>query len=145
MRDFIEARIIKAIKALLVGRVNEIIRDEAEDIPIIEFGDYGCGYGAAPVVALSQCESTEKERIIRLDAYSITITFTVSESFESENQCYGYCAAVTQALRERPTLDGAVDRVVVTGTKYTPPKKPGCGDAWGLALTLRVTVEGYNV
>ena len=144
MNDFVETRIIAAIRKLLTGRVNELLRDYEFHIPIIEFGSYGCGYGAVPVVALSSCEKSEKERIIRLDAYSITITFTVSESFESENQCYGYCAAVTQALKERPTLDGAVDRVVVTGTKYTPPKKPGCGDGWGVALTLRVTVEGNN-
>ena len=144
MRDFFELRIIRAIKALLTGRVNEILREDSLDVPIIEFSDYGCGYGAVPVVALSSCEKSEKERIIRLDAYTVSITFSLPETFESEIQCYAYCASVCQAVKENPTLSGVVDRVAVTGEKYTPPKKPGCGEGWGVALTLRLTVEGSN-
>jgi hypothetical protein len=144
MRDFFELRIIRAIKALLTGRVNEILREDSLDVPIIEFSDYGCGYGAVPVVALSSCEKSEKERIIRLDAYTVSITFALPESFESEEQCYAYGAAVCQAVKERPTLGGAVDRAVMTGEKYTPPKKAGCGDCWCVALVLRVTVEEGN-
>ena len=144
MADFIEQRIIRAVRALLTGRVNEILRDDPFDIPIIEFGNYGCGYGMVPAIALLLCESSEKERIIRLDVYTVSITFTLPETFESEVQCYAYCGAVCQAVKEMPTLGGVVDRVTVTGEKYTPPKKPGCGDGWGVVLSLRVTVEGGN-
>jgi hypothetical protein len=38
-----------------------------------------------------------------------------------------------------------VDRGVITGKKYVPPKKPYCGDGWELILTLRLTVEGMTV
>ena len=144
MKDFIEQRIIRAIRALLTGRVNEILRDDPFDIPIIEFGNFGCGYGVVPVIALSLCECSEKERIIRLDAYTVSITFSLPETFESETQCYAYCGAVCQAIKEMPTLGGVVDRVTVTGEKYTPPKKPGCGEGWNVALTLCLTVEGSN-
>src|SRR5215471_10955360 len=139
MKDLIELRIIRAIRKLLTERVNEILRDGFLDASIIEFGDYGCGYGVAPVVSLSSCECTEKERIIRLDAYTVTITFALPESFESEEQCYAYGAAVSIAVKERPTLGGVVDRAVMTGEKYTLPKKSGCGDSWCVVLTLRVT------
>ena len=141
MKDFVETRIIKAIRGLLTGRVNEILRDDEFTVPIIEIGEYGCGYAVAPVIALSSCEKTEKERIIRLDAYSITITFDLPETFEAESQCYAYTAAVCMALKENPTLGGIADRAVVTGEKYTAPKKPHCGEGWRLAISLRVTVE----
>ena len=144
MSDFIEQRIIKAVRGLLIGRVNEILREDSLDVPIIEFGNYGCGYGMVPVIALSLCECSEKERIIRLEAYTVSITFSLPETFESETQCYAYCAAVCKAVKEMPTLGGVVDRVTITGEKYTPPKKPGCGDGWGVVLTLRVTVEESN-
>jgi len=144
MADFIEQRIIKAVRGLLTGRVNEILREDPLDVPIIEFRNYGCGYGMVPVIALSLCECTDKERIIRLEAYTVSISFSLPETFESETQCYAYCGAVCRAVKETPTLGGAVDRVAVTGEKYTPPKKPGCGDGWGVVLTLRVTVEESN-
>jgi len=141
MKDFIETRIIEAIRKLLTGRVNEILRDEEFPTSVIEFGDYGCGYAVAPVVSLASCERTEKERIIRLDAYSLTITFSLPESFEAENQCYAYAGAVCMALKENPTLGGVADRARITGEKYAPPKKPNCDEGWGVTITLRVTVE----
>ncbi|MDR2407605.1 MAG: hypothetical protein LBE13_05795 [Bacteroidales bacterium] len=33
----------------------------------------------SPIISLSTCERSEKERIIRLDACTLTITFTVPE------------------------------------------------------------------
>jgi hypothetical protein len=138
---FIEQRIINAIRGLLTGRVTEILRDEEFSTPIIEFGDFGCGYAVAPVITLASCERTEKERIIRLAAYSLTITFSLPDSFEAESQCYAYAGAVCMALKENPTLDGVADRAVVSGEKYTPPKKPHCGEGWGVTISLRVTVE----
>ena len=141
MKEFIEQRIINAVRKLLTGRVNEILRDEELNTPIIEFGDYGCGYGVSPVILLSSCEKSEKERIIRLDAYSMSITFSLPEKFETETQCYAYAGAVCTALKENPSLDGIVDRAVVTGEKYTPPKTRNCGEGWEAVISLRVTVE----
>jgi hypothetical protein len=140
VNDLIEMRIISAVRELLTGRVNEILRNWQELIPIIEFGEYGCGYATVPVITLSSCEQTEKERIICLDAYSLTITFSLPETPDSELFCYGYSAAFGKALNEDPTLGGVTDRAVITGKKYNSPKKLHCGEEWGLIISLRVTV-----
>ena len=117
------------------------MREDSLDVPIIEFCGNGCGYGAVPVVALHSCERTEKEWIIRLAAYTVTVTFALPESFETEEQCYCYCAAICRAIKEQPTLSGVVDRTQVLGEKYTPPKTQGCGESWCVSITLRVTLE----
>ena len=137
----IQEAIIGAVKSLLTGRVNEILREEEFATPIIEFGDYQGGGSVAPVVALASCEKSEKERIIRLDAYSLTITFDLPENFETESHCYAYAGAVCMALKENPTLGGVVDRARITGEKYAPPKIRNCGESWEVVLSLRITVE----
>jgi hypothetical protein len=58
--------------------------------------------------------------------------------------CYGYASAFEKALKENVTLGGIADRAVITGKKYVQPKKPNCGEGWGLMLTLRVTTEQMN-
>jgi len=139
---FIEEAITGAVKRLLTGRVNEIFQNWEFLIPVIEFGNIGSGYATVPVIILSGCERTEKERIIRLDAYSLTISFSLQEHQDGELYCYGYAHAFRKALGEDVTLGGVADRAVITGKKYIPPKKPNCGEGWGLVLTLRITVEG---
>ncbi len=138
---FIEQRIIEAIRGLLTGRVNEILANLDYQVPFIELSDYEGGDVVASVINLSACERSEKERIIRLDAYSLTITFSLPEKKESEFLCYVYSLAVYKALGENPTLDGVADRAVATGKKYTKPKKPGCGEGWKVEISLRVTIE----
>jgi len=138
---YIEETIIKAVKQLLTGWVNEILREAEIAIPIIEFGSCGCGDVVAPVIFLNSCEKSEKERIIKLDAYSLTITLSLPETPESELFCYAYSGAVGRAFYDDPTLGGVVDRAVITGKKYNPPKNPNCGEVWELIVTLRVTVE----
>jgi hypothetical protein len=101
------------------------------------------------VITLSTCERSEKERIIRLDAYTLTIAFTVPEHPSDqmsvgERNCYAYAASVATALGENPTLGGAASRAVLTGKKYAPPKHPGTGEGWEAVLTLRITVEGMT-
>lgn len=144
MNDFIEQRIIEAVKKLLSGRVNEILSEWEFLIPVIEFSNFANKHTVVPAVSLVSCERTEKERIICLDAYTVTITFTIPETQETELYCYGYANAVCKALGENPTLGGVVDRAVVSGKKYSSPKKPGCGENWETVIALRVTVEGCN-
>ena len=142
MNDFIEMRILGAVRKMLTVRVNEILGQEEFSIPFIEFGEYTGNSTVSPVITLSTCERTEKERIIQLDAYSLMIAFSLPENPDSELHCYTYAAAVCKALVENPSLGGIVDRAVISGRKYQPPKKPGCGEGWGQVLTLRLTVEG---
>jgi len=138
---FIEQRIIEAVRGLLTGRVNEILSDWEFLIPVIEFSTFANRHTVVPAVSLLSCERTEKERIIRLDAYSLSITFALPETEETELYCYGYAAAVCKAISENPTLGDVVDRAVVSGKKYSSPKKPGCGEDWETVITLRITVE----
>jgi hypothetical protein len=141
MNDFIEQRIIEAVRKLLSGRVNEILSKWEFLIPVVEFSNFANRHAVVPAVSLTSCERTEKERIIRLDAYSLSISFTLPETQETELYCYGYAAAVCKAIGENPTLGGVVDRAVISSKKYSQPKKPGCGEDWEVVIDLRVTVE----
>jgi len=145
MKDFIEQQIIEAVRKLLSGRVNEILGNWEFLIPVVEFSNFANRHTVVPVVSLVSCERTEKERIIRLDAYSLSISFTLPETQETELYCYGYAAAVCKAISENPTLGGIVDRAVVSGKKYSQPKKPGCGEDWEMVIALRITVEAIAV
>jgi len=144
MNVFIEVRIIEAIRELLTGRVNEVLGDWKYLIPVFEISDYQGKAMVVPVIVLSSCERTEKERIILLDAYSLTITFNVPETQNSELYCYTYANAICQALQENATLGGVVDKVTICGKKYVPPKRPGCEQDWEVVISLRVTVEETN-
>ena len=144
MKDFLEQRIIEAIKKLLTGQVNVLLGDSQFSIPVIEFGGNGCGYTVAPVISLRGCERTEKERIVRQDVYSLTITISFPESPESELHCYAYAGAVGRAIYDNPTLGGVVDRAVITSKIFKFPKKPNCREDSELVITLRITVEGIK-
>jgi hypothetical protein len=141
MKVFIEQQILGAVRGLLTGRVNELLGDMEFSIPAIEFYGYSGGGVVVPVVALFSCERSEKERIIRLDAYSLSITFTLIETPESELYCYAYADAVCKAVNENPTLGGVADRAVISGKKYLPPKKAIGGNEWEITISLRVTIE----
>ena len=141
MKDFIETRILNAVKKLLDQRVNEIFSDWELLLPVVEFSNFHGRFVVTPVVFLTTCERTEKERLIRLDAYTVNVSFTLMEHEDGELYCYGYTAAFVKALGEDVTLGGIADRAVVTAKKYIQPKKLNCGEGWGLILTLRITVE----
>jgi hypothetical protein len=142
---FIEEILLNSVKKLLSGRVNELLGETEYPIPPIELGTYRGGSVISPVITLSTCERSEKERIIRLDAYTLTIAFTVPEHPAGERNCYAYAAAIGRALSEDPALGGAASRAVLTGKKYTPPKQSGAGGDWGVTLALRITTEGAGL
>ena len=145
MKFYPEIRIIEAVRKLLVNEVNEILGSFEYVIPLIDFSSGYSGSVISPLICLSSCESTEKERIIRLDAYALTITFNVAETPESELHCYVYSGVVSKAIYDNPTLYGIADRAFITGKKYNPPKKPNCGEAWELIISLRITVENAQL
>jgi hypothetical protein len=138
---FIEEIIINSLKKLLSGRVNKLLEETEYPIPLVEFGSYRGGSVVVPAINLSTCERSEKERVVRLDAYTLTVTFTVPEWPDGERNCYAYAASVATVLGEKPTLGGAASRAELTGKKYIPPKQSGTGEEWELILTLRITVE----
>jgi hypothetical protein len=138
---YTEEAIIGAVKRLLTGKVNDFLRGLEFQIPIIEFGIFRGDTVIAPVISLSSCEQTEKERIIKQDTYSVTVTFPILDTVESELYCYAYAAAFQKALYEDLTLGGAADRAVITSKKYVTTKKTDCGMEWETIITLRVTVD----
>jgi hypothetical protein len=142
---YIEESMVGEVKRLLSGRVNELLEAAEFPVPLVEFGRYRGGDVAVPVIELSGGERTEKERIVRAEAYGLTIAFVVPEMPEGERRCYAYAAAVATALGEDTTLGGVVDRAELTGKRYSPPKQPGIGGEWGLNLTLRITKEGIGL
>ena len=144
MNVIIEMLILEAIRELLTGRVNEVLGDWKYLIPVFEISDYQGEAMVVPVIVLSSCERTEKERIILLDAYSLTITFNVPETQNSELYCYTYANAICQALQENATLGGVVDKVTISEKKFIPPKRAGCGQEWQVVISLRITIEGTN-
>jgi len=137
--DFVETRILAAVRSLLSVRVNELLRKVEYSIPLIELGEYRGDTVVSPEIALSCGERTEKERIILLDAYTVTVTFSLPEAEESELYCYAYAAAVRTAIREDPTLGGTADRAVITAKKYTTPKSKHCADGFSVSIALRIT------
>jgi hypothetical protein len=139
---FIEEILLNSLKKLLSGRVNELLGEMEYPIPPIEFGNYRGGSAIVPIIVLTTGERTEKERIIRLEAYTLTVTFTVPEHPEGERNCYAYASSVAAALKENTTLGGVAGRVELTGKKYVPPKQSGTGGDWEVILTLRIVVEG---
>ncbi|MCL2129162.1 MAG: hypothetical protein FWH35_02280 [Treponema sp.] len=144
MKDFIEQQIITAVRKLLTGKVNELLGEMECPVPLIEFTDCRGKAVVSPDISFSSCEQSEKERIIRLDAYSMSITFTLPETPESELFCYAYSGAVGRAFYDDPTLGGVIDRAVITGKKYVQPKRANCGEGWELIVSLRLTIEAIT-
>jgi hypothetical protein len=62
---FIEEKVLNSVKAMLLGRVNELLGEAEFMIPPIEFTHKVLGghYAVCPEISLSGCERTEKERI----------------------------------------------------------------------------------
>jgi hypothetical protein len=150
MNGLIEQKILSAVENLLTGRVNELLGEVEFQIAPLEFSDRWsaapAGVGAlAPVLRLSECERSEKERIVRLDAYSLTVTLQVPERPYGGRDAYAYGAAIGRAVAENCTLGGVADRAVLTGKKYVQPKTPHCREGWQVVITLRITIEGLAV
>jgi hypothetical protein len=145
---YIEEIILNSTKTLLSGRVNELLGEAEYPIPAIECGQSVftglAEYSMVPIIRLSACERSEKERIIRLDAYTLTLAFTVPEGPEAERNCYAYAWAVDRAVGEAPALGGVADRAELPGKMYSPPKCAGAGAGGGVTITLRITTEGVG-
>ena len=138
---YTEETIIGAVKRLLTGKVNDVLKGLEFQIPIIEFGIFRGVNVIVPVINLSSCEQTEKERIVKQDTYSVTVNFPVLDTVESELFCFAYADAFNKSLGDDVTLGGLADRAVIINKKYVPPKKADCGMDWELIITLHITVE----
>jgi hypothetical protein len=150
MSGLIEQEILSAVESLLTGRVNELLGEAEFQITPLEFSDRWSAAPAmvgalAPVLRLTECERSEKERVVWVDAYSLTVTLHIPEGPYGGRDAYAYGAAIGRAVAENCTLEGVADKAVLTGKKYVQPKTPHCGEGWQVVITLRITVEGLMV
>jgi len=144
MNEFTEQKITNAVKKLLTGKFNDCLREFDFQIPLVELGIFRGVNVIAPLIALSSCEQTEKERIVKQDTYTATVTFPVLDTIESELFCFAYADTFSKALCDDVTLGGIADRAVITSKKYVPPKKANCGMDWETVINLIVTIETMN-
>jgi hypothetical protein len=138
---FIEEEIDGCFARLLDEQVNDFLRELELSVPFLDIGGRPDRDAVSPDIYISECERTEKERINRIDTYSVVITFPVPEGEFADLYCYAYASAFDKALRLNPTLGDIANSAVLTRKKYIRPQKPGCGEEWKLILTVRVTVE----
>jgi hypothetical protein len=137
-----EKRILAAIKNLLEEKVNEYLEGCEFRLPVIDFSSGSGGDYVCPVMKLVTAERTEKDRIIQLDVYTLTLTLSFAfPDRDGERNCYVFAGAAEKALRENHALNGAADWVKMVRKEYKAPRRADTGEGWELVLTLRVTVE----
>jgi hypothetical protein len=141
---FIEEEIDGCFFRLLDEQVNYFLRELELAVPPLDVGGEPGRDAVCPDIYITECERTEKERIVRTDAYSVTITFPVPDGELADLRCYAYASAFEKALGFNPTLGDIANSAVMTGKKYIRPKKPGCGEEWKLVISVRVTVEAIK-
>jgi hypothetical protein len=133
-----EEMLLEMTAELLSGGVNFYLNELDETVPLFEIdGQHKLGaYGVKPDIDISDCELSEKERVIRLQAYTLTITFCV-KSFEHKRLLYIYAYAIEKAIACDPTFGGVADRVALIHKKYS---KRDAG-MWEIAISVRAVIE----
>ena len=137
----VEIRIWNAVRSLLLRDVNALLAECPENIPPIEYGEYEGVDIVRPEIIITSCESGEKERILRIDTYTATVAITAPPVPESQLLISTYAACITVGIEENRTLGGIAQRAAVSGKKYLPPDTAN-RTGWGVAVTLRITIEG---
>jgi hypothetical protein len=89
---------------------------------------------------LESGEKTEKDRIVGLDVYVLSIIF-YSPECEGEMISYAFGAAIEKALEDDPTMGGAADKAVLTTKSYKEPAHRGAGGDWEAVFKIRLSVE----
>ncbi|GHU40836.1 hypothetical protein FACS1894190_08210 [Spirochaetia bacterium] len=135
----IEEQLIEMINEILTSTVNFYLSEMEEFVPLVELSSSGKlgSYGVCPQIELSEAARTDKDRIVRTDAYTMTITF-VMNSQNNKRDVYCYAAALESAINDDPTFGGVADRVAFVNRKYK-----GMAESSGecqAVFTLRVTI-----
>jgi hypothetical protein len=130
-----EEMLLEMTAELLSGGVNFYLNELDETVPLFEIEKCRSlgGYGVKADIDISECELSDKERIIKLQAYTLTITFCV-KGFEHKRLLYIYAYAIEKAIADDPTFGGVADRVAVTHKKYSAEQ---------VVITLRATLEAF--
>jgi hypothetical protein len=134
----IEEKILGGVWELVLNGVNDALESIDDDVPAVErrgdclAGDY-VKRRMNGTVGMKAVQRTEKERIVRLDAYAVEVTFNASLE-----DCYRYAYALDKAIEADATLGGLADRVLFVKKVYNKGIY-GCE----AVFSLRVTVEGF--
>jgi hypothetical protein len=135
-----EEMLLEMTEELLSGAVNFYLNELDETVPqleIVKNRSLG-GYGVKPDIDISECELSEKERIIKLQAYTVNISFCLKGS-ENKRLLYIYAYAIEKAINDDPTFGSVADRVTLSHKKYSQKT----ADVWEIVITVRATMEGF--
>jgi hypothetical protein len=108
------------------------------DIPLFEID---CSrrlgsYGVWPDIEVIECELSDKERVIKLEAYALKIALQIHHLSEKKH-LYFYAYALDKAIADDPTFGGVADRVSIVHKKYN---QKSAGD-WEIIITVKATLE----
>jgi hypothetical protein len=100
-----------------------------EAVPLLGKPSTGLSrFGVVPSVSLSDCESTEKERILRVECYSVSVEIKAAERLR-----WLYTHALKQVLADDRTLSGLCAEVKFSRSVYEG----------GVKFVLKAEVEDY--
>jgi len=133
-----EQILIEMTEELLSGAVNFYLGELDVAVPLFEID---CSrrlgsYGIYPDIEISECELSDKERIIKVEAYALKITVRI-QRLEEKKHLYFYAYALDKAIGDDPTFGGVADSVSIVQKKYCRNESGG----WEIVITLRATVE----
>jgi hypothetical protein len=130
MRDLIKKQIFDVVRGFLLGRVNTELAGTDYHVPLIKFkGSKG------KTAIVSDIE------ILVHDTFSVTVTYTLPETPESEFYCYAYGSAFCIAVKKDPTLGGVVEQAVVSEKKYVSPNTENSRREWQAVITLQIAIS----
>jgi hypothetical protein len=132
-----EETLLEMTAELLTGAVNYYLSEFDVAVPQFETDSprrLGA-FGVRPEIEIAECELSDKERIIKLEAYTLKTSFQV-KGLDNKNHIYYYALAIQKAIDDDVTFGGVADRVTLTRKKYT--QRDGM---WDVVLTLRATLE----
>jgi hypothetical protein len=138
---YIEESLKNGVVELLTVKVNELLLETAEAVPAVEMKRIEGAYKTLAQVAVVGAETSEKERVLEIEAFTVGVTLDLPCCNNGEHFCYAYAWAIGEALTGDRTLSEVADYAEVTAKKYMPPVAPQCGDAWRCVFTLRVITE----
>jgi hypothetical protein len=133
-----EEVLIEMTEEPLTGAVNFYLGEFEVDSPLFEVD---CSrrlgsFGVWPDIEVCECELSDKERIIKVVAYTLKIALQIHHLSEKKH-LYFYTHALDLAINDDPTFGGVADRVSIVYKKY---KQLDTG-AWEIVIMVRVIME----
>jgi hypothetical protein len=130
----IEEKILGGVWELLLTGVNGVLAGIDDDVPSV--GHPSAARPAVCAVELEAAERSEKERIARLDVYSVKVTF-----YGSVADCYRYAYALDEAVEADCTLGALAESVCFEKKVYKKTSGGIRADGCEAVFTLKIIIE----